>query len=101
MGEGGEGIKIPSSRGFLRRGDGMEEEVMVCGDDTICLLVSLGCQSDPESNTRARGREVVSDQLCVSVQCYSDDCTDLKKVIDSWSFSQYSQFSNCPLILSF
>lgn len=38
---------------------------MVCGDDTICLLVGLSCQSDPESDNRARGREVVSDQLCV------------------------------------
>lgn len=65
MGEGGEGIKIPSSRGLLRWGDGKEEEVMVCGDDTICLLVGLSCQSDPESDTGAGGWEVVSNQLCV------------------------------------
>ncbi len=62
VGEGGEGIKIPSSRGLLRGGDG-KEKVMVCEDDTICLLVGLSCQNDPERDTRARGWEVVSDQL--------------------------------------
>lgn len=36
---------------------------MVHGDDTIWLLVGLSCQSDPESDTRAGGREVVSNQL--------------------------------------
>lgn len=54
VGEGGEGIKIPSSRD-LSKGGGVEVEVMVCGDDTICLLAGLSCQSDPESDTGARG----------------------------------------------
>lgn len=31
-----------------------EDEVMVCGDDTICLLVAgLSCQNDPESDTQS------------------------------------------------
>lgn len=63
VGEGGEGkieIKIPSSRGLLIVGDRREEEVMVCGDDTIRLLICLNWQSDPESDTRAWEQEVVS-----------------------------------------
>lgn len=39
--------------------------VTVCGDDTVCLVVGLSCQTDPESDTRARGGEVLFDQLCV------------------------------------
>lgn len=31
-----------------------EDEVTVCGDDTICLLVAgLSCQNDPESDTQS------------------------------------------------
>lgn len=64
-GRGRRGDKNTLEYGLVGRGDGKEDEVMVCGDDTICLLVCLSCQSDPESDTRARGREEVSDQLCV------------------------------------
>lgn len=39
--------------------------VTVCGDDTVCLVVRLSCQTDPESDTRARGGEVLFDQLTV------------------------------------
>lgn len=41
MGEGGEGIKIPWSRGLLKGGDGREAEAMVCGDDSSCLLAVM------------------------------------------------------------
>lgn len=64
-GRGRRGDKNTLKKGLVEKGDGKEEEVMVCGDDTICLLVSLSCQSDPECDTRAQGWEVVSDQLCV------------------------------------
>lgn len=39
--------------GLVERGDGREAEVMACGDDTIFLVVSLSCRSDPDSDTTA------------------------------------------------
>lgn len=42
----------------LLEGDGREDEVMVCGDDTICLLGGLSCHTGPESDTRALGYEL-------------------------------------------
>lgn len=62
VGEGGEGTKIPFGRGSLK-GGGRDEEVMVCGDVTICLKPP----DDPECDTTAWGVAVASHQLCV--QC--------------------------------
>lgn len=38
-------------------GMGGRKEVMVCGDDTICILAGLSWQTDPENDTTAWGQD--------------------------------------------